>query len=393
MATAHKIGLPLTWSDLDIKPVPAEQNAASIYARAEQLIKESPVESKALALAEQPAATTTQKLGADSAIQGLGNYFAELSSVETRPKCNFDRDWNKGAALIFPELSGLKRDVRDLCYKADYQDRTGDLPGALDTMGTAFRIASDSGTDPVVIGMLVENAGRSNIDKEWESLIQHHSNDQVSLASISKRLSSETQLPQMRRYLAGEVVFGLRTIETLNNLSDLGLQTGSTTVQQAMLQSPLGRNIFKAKYIEAWNKTWSNLPSDPNDWRGYSNAMSKMMSDLENDHSIENSFNQIVMPTFTQAADTIGTLQATQNLLETSIALLKIRKQTGKLPLVLPPSLENSAVDPFDGDLLRYRRKGMGFLLYSVGLNGVDDGGIPSNTTNTRADDVVVEML
>jgi hypothetical protein len=40
---------------------------------------------------------------------------------------------------------------------------------------------------------------------------------------------------------------------------------------------------------------------------------------------------------------------------------------------------------------LHYRREGSGYVLYSVGVNGADDGGQDSNTDPTSgADDIVV---
>jgi hypothetical protein len=45
----------------------------------------------------------------------------------------------------------------------------------------------------------------------------------------------------------------------------------------------------------------------------------------------------------------------------------------------VPEFLSSVPLDPVDGEPLRYRRNGDGtFLLYSVGENGVDDGGDPS---------------
>ena len=47
-------------------------------------------------------------------------------------------------------------------------------------------------------------------------------------------------------------------------------------------------------------------------------------------------------------------------------------------------------VDPFSGKGLMYRRDGNGFIIYSVGPNGADDGG--AKTSSGPADDVAVKV-
>lgn len=63
----------------------------------------------------------------------------------------------------------------------------------------------------------------------------------------------------------------------------------------------------------------------------------------------------------------------------TLLALRRYRDQTGAWPASLaevrPQVSADILIDPFSGKLLGYRRSGEGFLLYSVGPNGTDEGG------------------
>jgi hypothetical protein len=47
-------------------------------------------------------------------------------------------------------------------------------------------------------------------------------------------------------------------------------------------------------------------------------------------------------------------------------------------------------IDPFDGQPIRYRRTDDGFLLYSVGADRTDDGGVMKRNTNKP--DIVIEI-
>jgi hypothetical protein len=53
------------------------------------------------------------------------------------------------------------------------------------------------------------------------------------------------------------------------------------------------------------------------------------------------------------------------------------------LDALVPDLLPAVPLDPFTGDPLRYELKGDGFLLYSVGANGRDDGGLMDGRQNT----------
>ena len=62
-----------------------------------------------------------------------------------------------------------------------------------------------------------------------------------------------------------------------------------------------------------------------------------------------------------------------------AMALEVYQKEKGAYPETLaglvPGYLREVPVDVFSGEALRYRRQGEGYVVYSVGKNGVDDGG------------------
>jgi hypothetical protein len=80
--------------------------------------------------------------------------------------------------------------------------------------------------------------------------------------------------------------------------------------------------------------------------------------------------------------------EVTRELSVTAVALkrhqLRHGQYPGTLPALVPEFLSAIPVDPADGQPLRYRLEPDGtYLLYSVGENGVDDGGDASPTDNS----------
>ena len=54
--------------------------------------------------------------------------------------------------------------------------------------------------------------------------------------------------------------------------------------------------------------------------------------------------------------------------------------------------LEAVPLDPYDGQPLRYRRLADGIAVYSIGKNGVDDGGDTTNAGNPHGTDEGVRL-
>ncbi len=90
-------------------------------------------------------------------------------------------------------------------------------------------------------------------------------------------------------------------------------------------------------------------------------------------------------PRFARVALGMRRLIAKRSVLHTIFRLHAFHAKQGHWPEKLvdampSKSVQEKLVDPFSGGLLQYRRLGEGFLLYSVGENGKDDGGKTSTS-------------
>jgi hypothetical protein len=88
-------------------------------------------------------------------------------------------------------------------------------------------------------------------------------------------------------------------------------------------------------------------------------------------------------------------------MLRAELALQEARQRDGRYPLALrelvPQTLSAVPRDPFAEQPLRYRRKGSGYLLYSIGPDLKDDGGTPVTARgldqNSRGDLVAGQLF
>lgn len=113
-----------------------------------------------------------------------------------------------------------------------------------------------------------------------------------------------------------------------------------------------------------------------------------------------NPWAQLAGPLFTKSRAQFTAMVAVQSILRTDVALYRYKKMHGAFPTTLDsltPALlrADSPIDPFTGNLLRYRqlRKGQEFRLYSIGVNGRDDGGMPGSQPIAPSGDIVAGRL
>jgi len=99
----------------------------------------------------------------------------------------------------------------------------------------------------------------------------------------------------------------------------------------------------------------------------------------------------VITPVFTGAYRRACEETAYQRLAQVSVSLTGYRARTGSYPAHLSDTVngEPLPLDPYSGKPFTYRQSGGGYLLYSVGPNGIDDGGKIGAGNATSPDDIL----
>jgi hypothetical protein len=110
---------------------------------------------------------------------------------------------------------------------------------------------------------------------------------------------------------------------------------------------------------------------------------------------VSNTLLTLLLPAVGKVADAHDRAAQVEQNLHVAVALAAYRADRGKYPAKLadlaPGYLKEVPDDLFSGRPLVYRPAGEGYLLYSVGPNGTDDGGRPVDD-DPQGDDLVVRM-
>src|SRR5581483_10287575 len=103
----------------------------------------------------------------------------------------------------------------------------------------------------------------------------------------------------------------------------------------------------------------------------------------------------LMLPAFTKIQDAADRCEQEQRNLHLAFALAAYQRDQGHFPAKLdelcPKYLKDVPGDLFSGKPLLYRLVAQGYLLYSIGPNGVDDGGRASDDVPS-GDDLPIRM-
>jgi hypothetical protein len=394
---AIAVGMPLEMSDLHVVPVPESLNAARIYKEAGKRLRgDLKAPSDLVSAGFSRKAKKADIDAANHALTSLDPIFAMLKGLKDRPQCDFGHDLTQGAMkTLYPELSDIKSICRIVCFKAGFLEQRGEWKGALDLLRLEHRIGQDVGADRNLIGLLVEMSCRNMADGEYEKLLGRRSHDGPFLSALASQLNDVEKMPEARYFFGGEIVLDRIDLWNAKSIEDLTGERGSPgTLEGAMVSSAVFKATVDTQLIRCWRTGWQMLPRDPESWDAVHDALEKVSREEYRSGPIAMA---ILVNTFfdeTEIADSGLTLQAWDRMLKASVKILQTRNETGAFPKSLPTDLGPARIDPFDGMPLRYRPKGKGFMIYSVGKDREDNGGKrrDPNGPDDQKYDIVMEF-
>lgn len=327
---------------------------------------------------ETPQANLSKTL---EAIQTHVGLFSDADKLATKTQIDFNRDYSKGAMVLFPEFADMKRIVKWQCSRARAQWMTGDRTAALKTLRAAFRVGEHSSQEPHIIGQLVCMALTAICHRTLEALTVDARNEPALLRQMETMISILKDRSDMRKAFGGEVVMGRETIQNLKGTGifrSLGNMTEDPSLRDAgwidtLLSAPQMKGVFEFRFVEAWRLTFEAIPKDPEDWNGFSQAVDQRLQAIENNKSLDNILNRILFPVMVQAVDASAKQTAERRLELLSLKLLQTRSQG--LPTNLA-SFGKLAIDPFTGKQMSYKRDGKAFKIWSIGFDRIDQGGV-----------------
>lgn len=288
----------------------------------------------------------------------------------------YPTDYNQGIGMPIPYVQQLRSGARMLQLEALTRAHRGDAHGAALSLRTMWRLGESLENDPLLISQLVRIAIDGMMTGQLETLMATMEFSDDDLRAIQAELRGADFSDGLRRSLRGERALGFHAIQHYDQAE------ASLGVKPTPLASPLLR-MESAFYLEQMAKVIEAADAPLPQTRLGVQKVDAELSELQHRpilRRLGTSMTSMLLPALGSAADASCRAQARAETADAAIAAELFRRSKVRPPESLaelvPEFLPAVPVDPFDGQPLRFIRRGDELLIYSVGYNNADDGGV-----------------
>ena len=399
-ADLEAAGRPMRAAKVIPEPIPETRNAALLYQQATNTLKELPAPKKDMLdyLGKLSYGFINGGLDANQVPEfdelikreEVTLALSLLEEAMQRPECRFDRNYKAGELDTPFELHDLRRVAAIARAKAIRAAKNGDATQAWDVVRAQFKIPEVLASDPSMDSQFP----RLSLIRDCCFTMQHlcvvappDADSYAKIQDILKDLDSAEPLVRAvdgERLIRGEYFFSLSHDELYDAIHDDNGSTGSDELD----------TLFRLTFRFATFR-----PSLVAAHAAYLRAMYKAVEMFEGpyeprDTGIRKEFNDALGGHFlahwvSHVNDYFKGLQcemvARLNMTRAGLGVFEYRREHGVFPQSLDELKLEKLSDPYVEQPLHYRAEKDGFLIYSVGEDMHDNGGIPRE--RRRSDD------
>jgi hypothetical protein len=344
---------------------------------------------------------------------------ALLGQALNHPKLDFELRYDPDPSLPLPHISMMQQAAQELATITVLNLHDGDTGQATTNLLTILAIAQRDWRDDFIISHLVR-AGIAAIGAEatWE-LLQATNVTDVQLAAVQggwQQMNflkdAENTFAVQRLWTAGIIEKARASHANFTKFFDgagsgsggSGVLSGSPASTWEMMTEAPSHATVEALWRSSWSFTEELQVFQQNQiiletlramqtnhsqfYKADFDQMATRLLSIRGTNRPPLILRALAIPDFPQASGQdqsrvlLRTLKSDTEgrIVVTAIALKRFQLQRGQFPVTLaeltPAYLPAVIIDPFDGKPLKYRPNDDGtFLLYSVGEDGIDDGG------------------
>jgi hypothetical protein len=316
----------------------------------------------------------------------------ELREASKLPYSRFPLDYDKNdpATILLPHLAVMKSCIQILRLRATAELQGGQNEKALDDVKLMVYLINSIRTEPFLISHLVRIAMAAlTLQPIYEGLAEHKWSD-AQLAELDAELANLDFLADYEFSMRGEMIFGISETEYLRrsrnfqSLDDSGFGRPNSAYSLGLHLAPASFFYRSELTLARTHLNWT-LPVVDVKKRVVSPSFVRQ-NQAAGDKELRrgwpyNILARMMFPAVSAAVKKFARAQSSVDLARTAIALERCRLAQGQFPETLealaPQFLEKIPQDIINGGPLQYRREAYGqFVLYSVGWNEKDDGGV-----------------
>ena len=387
-------GLPTNGKELNTyyPAVPDNENAALVITQAFAFMASYPDErSNAVSKFILPACS--QPLTSEQKELLVGHVELNRVAIQTarqgllRPKCRYPIDLSPGSATLLPHLSHLKNLAQTISFEGILASEDHKLKEAIQSIGTILQLSKTLENEPLLISEIV----RFRMDKMAKLTLERYLNaeqlNEENLNLLNQLLQGWERTNGLVLGMIGEQAAAIplfhmnfaqfsRFAES-EDADIRSIHDGPGAVPITFFMHASGffqRDLrFYLAVMEAYIK-FSKIPPPKN--LAVTNVWNDAMIKIKHRYLI---MSGILLPGLSRAyfknAESIAMIRVSR----VALAIEQFRLLQDRLPLTLDEiqilTSTETRTDPFDGRPLRYKRLKKGYVIYSIGEDGEDNGG------------------
>jgi hypothetical protein len=326
-------------------------------------------------------------------LQQQAGTIALILEATNKPDCYFEHDYLKpSVAELMPEgllsshIAGL------LAFDARWKAATGNLRAAMEDINAMFvlanRLSDESFEIQTVIAFSIE---RSAIKTLQDILATHQlKQEELDIVKFDRFLSYQII---MQRALRFEEAAELNLLSEIGEIWDYP-SLKSLPKKEIQLNPYIFRIFFlnyEAQYLKWYSTSLDHLASQP--YYQSKDSWQKLIKRIDDDP--RSMIVAIYLPGLNIYVQIMVRANAQHSVADIALAMCRYHVKNGKYPEKLdelaPGFIAFVPLDPFDGKPMRLKQTEKEMIIYSIGPDGIDDGGTPLDQ-ETRKGDITFEL-
>ena len=378
MTLAKADGLPMTRGEVEPEPIPDERNAQFVY---QDLMKNWP-----------KSAPKTEVENQFRDLANNTNRYPEfdpiIAKLEKRPLLKLNKDWDIGHYVLFPELEQAKRLAKIIALQAVAEARKGNSNFVQQRLRLMYTMSDSHRTRSHIIPYLVGIAQRGIADNTALQCVVATKGNLAIVKAVRSVLGEPRAAVALTNPLRGEYYFGLALMRNIKSSRSIHSEQGEEELP-AWTKNPQRsgnpNNTIMRGSLAAFTRhmlEYRRLIKNSPDSKDLGTQLIAYEESIPS--TAANLMTAIILPVYGQAIDANRKSEIRPRIAEQAINLYLWCKANGRAP----KSASEAGItfhDPYSNKPLgTVLRKGK-LHLYSVGVNGKDEGG-PA-TDNRKSDD------
>ena len=326
-----------------------------------------------------PAGEPWPELGAVE--QVLEDYRRSLElmhrAAERGGAARYPVDCRLGIATLLEHVQPLRSGARLLVLEAHVRAHRGDPQGAAESIHAIFMLARSLEREPFLVSMLVRIACDGIAREQLQSLLGSVDFSDEDLLKLQEDLRAADYHENLRQAMLGERVTGMMAIENPGSWEE-GSERGLFGTAWRLTQSD-GAAFFldhMGAMIAAAEKPWPEALEEAARAEDRLDALGRGPFLTKIRHMIP----LLLAPALEAAFESVARYGALSDAADAAVACERYRRKHGKLPEQLdelvPEFLPEVPIDPYSGQPFQYVVRDDEYLVYSVGSNRIDEGGL-----------------